>query len=131
MAVLAKTQHHHVKHRRLPRAQLPNGMVVGPHRKLRALELGGHGVETGLGAWAPGRQEGFAEHAGIAGGIGWCNPAFIPEQHIHPIPGQVLAIQGAVGLRRGAATGEGNLGPIPLVKGELDPDRDLFRTATG
>jgi hypothetical protein len=88
-------------------------------------------VETGLGAWAPGRQEGFAKHAGIAGRIGWRNPAFIPEQHIDPIPGQVLAIQGAVGTGWGAPTGKGNLGPIPLVKGELDPDRDLFRTATG
>jgi hypothetical protein len=77
------------------------------------------------------RQEGFTEHAGIAGGISCCNPAFIPEQHIHPIPGQVLTIQGAVGTCRGTAAGEGNLGPIPLVKGELDPNSDLLRTATG
>ena len=131
MAVFTKTQHHHVKHRRLPRAQQPNGRFVGLHRKLGAFELGGHGVEAGLGAWAPGSQEGFVEHAGIAGGIACRNPAFIPQQHIHPIPGQMLAIQGAVGACRGSSAGEGNLGPIPLVKGELDPDRNLLPTATG
>jgi hypothetical protein len=39
----------------------------------------------------------------------------------------VLAIQDAIGTCGGTATGEGNLGPIPLVKGELDPNSDFKR----
>ena len=63
-------------------------------------------MEHGL----PGRtlgQEGFVEHAGIAGRIFRSYPAFIAQQHIDPIPGQLGLAQQAVGRRRGGAAGEG------------------------
>ena len=98
------------------------GLGIGP--------IGGYGMEAGPASRLRG-QQGFAEHAGIAGGVVAAHPAFITEQHIHAIPGQVLLCEAAVGRLRRFAAGQGDLGAIPFSQGEIDLGGDLLGALAG
>ena len=79
----------------------------------------GNGVETG-GVTGAIRQQGAAQHAGIAGVIIRSHPTFIAEQHINPVPGEVFLAQQRVSPGGCAATGEGNAATIALIQHQAD-----------
>ena len=74
-------------------------------------------MEHGLPGRALG-QQGFVEHAGIAGRILRSHPAFIAQEHINLVPGQGFLPQQAVGRCRGGAAGKGQQDPIALGQGQ-------------
>ena len=76
-------------------------------------------------------QQGFPEQAGVAGRILGAHPALIPEQHIHPLPGQVIGPQAPVGGPWCLPARQGDLGAVPLRQGQVDARGHLLRGLTG
>jgi ribulose 1,5-bisphosphate synthetase/thiazole synthase len=89
VTIVAEAQQHYVQHRWEVAAQLLQQVCVRCHSLLRASELGGNRVQTGLATGELSHQ-GFPKHAGIAGGVFAWHPTLIAKEHIDPIPWQVL-----------------------------------------